>query len=382
MDFGFTDEQLALKTAAVEFAQGSLNEGLVERERAGDFSRLGWQRCAQFGVQGLPFPTELGGGGADIVTTSLVMEGLGYGCQDNGLLFALNAQMWSVQMPIWRSGSPEQQAKYLPRLCKGELIGAHGMTEPESGSDAFSLRTRAERVGETYVLTGRKTFVTNAPIADLLLVFATVNPAMGQLGITAFLIDRGTPGLEVGRPLEKMGLRTSPMAEVSLDRCTVPATARLGREGNGAALFSASMAWERACLLATCLGAMERQVERCVKYAGQRHQFGQPIGQFQAVAHKIADMKLRLEAARLLLYKVAWLKQQGKPAEAEAAMAKILVSEAWVQSSQDAIQIHGGYGYMTELEVERDLRDALAAKIYSGTSEIQRTIVARSLGLF
>lgn len=381
MDFGFSPDQVALKQAAVEFARGALNENLVDRERRHEFSREGWQRCADFGVQGLPFAPELGGGGSDVVTTSVIMEGLGYGCRDNGLLFALNAQMWSVQMPLSRFGSPEQHQRYLPRLNAGTIIGGHGMTEPESGSDAFSLQTRATRVGDRYVLNGRKTFVTNAPVADMFVIFATTDPTLGQFGITAFLVDRDTPGFTVGRPLEKMGLRTSPMAELSFEDCEVPLDARLGREGNGAAIFSNSMAWERACLLATCIGAMERQVEQCVQYARGRRQFGSPIGQFQSVAHKIAEMKLRLELARLLIYKVAWLKQQGKPATAEAAMAKIAVSEAWVQSSQDAIQIHGGYGYMTDVEVERDLRDAIASKIYSGTSEIQRTLIARSLGL-
>jgi alkylation response protein AidB-like acyl-CoA dehydrogenase len=381
MDFGFDDEQLGLRRAAVEFARGSLNDGLVERERGDEFPHAAWRACATFGVQGLPFPERLGGSDADIVTTSLTMEGLGYGCRDNGLLFALNAQMWSVQMPLLRFGTSEQQARYLEPMCRGTMIGAHGMSEPGSGSDAFSLKTRAQRSQDGYVLDGTKTFVTSAPVADAFVVFATVAPSRGQFGITAFVVDRATPGLTVGKPFEKMGLRTAPMAEVHLEECRVADSARLGREGNGAAIFQASMAWERACLLATCIGAMERQLEECVAYAKQRQQFGQAIGTFQAIAHKIADMKLRLDAARLLLYRVAWLKGQGLPAVAEAAMAKIAVSEAWVQSSQDAIQIHGGYGYMAEMGIERDLRDAVASKIYSGTSEIQRTLVARSLGL-
>jgi alkylation response protein AidB-like acyl-CoA dehydrogenase len=381
MEFGFTQEQSALGRAAIEFARGRLNQGVTERDQKQEFSHDAWRQCAEFGVQGLPFPSDLGGSATDIVTTSLIMEGLGFGCQDNGLLFALNAQMWSVQMPIWRFGSPEQQQRYLLPMCRGEMIGAHGMTEPGSGSDAFSLQTRAERRGDCYVLNGQKTFATNAPVADAFLVFATTRPKLGQLGISAFLLERETRGLQVGPPLAKMGLRTSPMAEIFMDDCAVPLSARLGREGNGAAIFGNSMAWERACLLATCVGAMQRQLDRCVRYVKTREQFGQAIGKFQAVSHRIADMQLRIDAARLLLYRVAWLKQQGRAAGAEAAMAKIMVSESWVQNSQDAIQLHGGYGYMTEMEVERDLRDAIASKLYSGTSEIQRSIIATHLGI-
>jgi len=381
MDFSLSAEQRELKEAAAAFASAKLNQDLAEREEAGEFPLAAWGACAEFGIQGLPVPAELGGGGADILTTVLVMEALGYGCRDNGLIFSLNAQLWSLELPLVRFGTPAQQRAYLPGLISGDLIGVHAMTEPESGSDAFSMRTRAERRGGDYVLTGTKLYITNAPVADVVLVFAAHPGRPKMAGVSAFLVEKGTPGFTVTRALGKMGLRTSPMGEVVLDGCRVPAGRRLGPEGAGTAVFSSSMAWERSCILASALGAMQRQLEACTDYARTRRQFGQPIGKFQAVSGKVADMYLRLEAARLLVYQAAWLAQQGRPVLAEAAAAKLFTSEAWVASSLDAVQLHGAYGYMKEAGIERDLRDAVAGTIYSGTSEIQRVILARMLGL-
>ena len=381
MDFSWTEEQMAYKKAVVEFAQKELNLEMVERDREGRFSRALWQKCADFGITALPIPEKYGGAEADILTSMLTMEGLGYGCKDNGLIFGMNAQLWSVQMPILAFGSEEQKEKYLPKLCSGELIGAHGMTEPDTGSDAYSLRTRAERVAGGYVLNGSKMFVTNAPIADMAVVFATVDPKRGMWGVTGFLVDMGTPGFSVSKHIEKMGLRTSPMGELVMENCFIPEENRLGSEGAGSRIFNHSMEWERSCILASNLGAMERQLETSITYARERSQGGQPIGKYQSVANRIVDMKVRLETARLLLYKVAWLKKIGKPAVMEAAMAKLYMSEMFVASGLDAIRTMGGYGYMTEFEVERDLRDAIGGTIYSGTSDIQRNIIARLLGL-
>lgn len=382
MDFSLTAEQRDLKDAAGAFARAELNRDLPERERDSEFSREAWQACARFGIQALPIPLELGGGGADILTAVLVMEGLGYGTHDNGLIFSLNAQLWSVELPLVKFGTDSQKQRYLPGLMSGELIAVHAMTESESGSDAFSMRTRA-RPGEDggYVLTGTKQYVTNAPVADVMLVFAAHPDKPRMSGISAFLIDKGTPGLSVTKHMDKMGLRTSPMAEIVLEDCIVPAENRLGPEGAGIAIFNSTMVWERSCILAGALGSMQRQLETSVGYARERKQFGEPIGNFQAIAGKVADMYLRLEAARLLVYQAAWLGQQGAAATAQAAAAKLFTSEAWVASSLDAVQLHGAYGYMTESGVERDLRDAVASTIYSGTSEIQRVILARMLGL-
>lgn len=381
MDFSLSAEQRELTEAATAFARRELNQDLVKREDAGEFPRTAWQKCAKFGIQGLPVPAELGGAGADILTTALVMEAMGYACQDNGLIFSLNAQLWSVEMPLVTFGTPAQQQAYLPGMVSGELIAAHGMTEPDSGSDALHMRTRAERHGDHYVLKGTKQFITNAPVADVLLVYAGDPDRPGLAGLSAFLVEAATPGLVVSSSFEKMGLRTSPMGEITLDDCRVPVESRLGPEGAGMAIFNSSMEWERSCLFASIVGAMRRQLEACVEYARSRVQFGQPIGKFQGVSDKLADMYVRMEAARSLIYRVAWLKQQGRSAPAEAAAAKLFTSEAWVRSSQDAIQIHGAWGYMKDAGIERDLRDAVAGTIYSGTSEIQRVVLARMLGL-
>lgn len=381
MDFGLTDEQAALRSSVIDFARRALADGARERDRAGTFHREGWERCAAFGIQGLPVPEAYGGTGHDIVDCMVAMQALGYACPDSGLLFTLSSHMWTSEIPLLLFGTDDQKRRYLPRMVAGEIIGCHAMTEPAAGSDAFSLSATARREGDTYVLNGSKTFISNAPIADLFLVFASTNKKRGWAGVTGFLVERGTAGLTVGTPLDKMGLKTSPTAELSLEDCVVPASAVLGREGQGSAIFNAEMEWERSCLFACHLGAMQRQLDKCVAYAKDRKQFGKSIGTFQGVSHKIADMRVRIELGELILHKVAWLKARGMRAQMESAIAKLFVSEAFVASSLDAIQVHGGYGFMTEYEVERDLRDAIGGKLYSGTSEIQRNIIASLLGL-
>ena len=381
MDFAWSEEQTQFRQTASSFARKELNDGLLERDRNAEFNHAGWKKCAEFGIHGLPIPKEYGGMGADPLTTVGVLESLGYGCKDNGLVFSINAHMWTVELPLLDFGSEEQKRKYLPRLCNGDLIGGNAMSEPGSGSDAYSLRTIAARRGDKYVLNGSKVFVTNGPIGDLFLVFATVDRTKGPNGISGFLVEKDCPGLKVGRKLDKMGNRTSPMAELFFEDCEVPVENRLGREGNGKNLFTHSMTWERSCILANAVGAMERLLETSIRYARDRKQFAEPIGKFQLVATKIVDMKMRLEEARAALYRSAWLRGQGKSIFLEAALTKLTISENWVKCAEDALQIHGGYGYMTEYEIERELRDALGSRLYSGTSEIQRTIVASLLGL-
>ena len=381
MDFAPSPEQIEICEESLRFARKELNESLIERDSDAKFSRAAWAKCAESGVQGLPFPQKYGGSEADAITTMMVMEALGYGSRDSGLIFSIAAQVLSVQMPIFEFGTDEQKEKYLSRMCSGEWIGAHAMSEPDSGSDAFSLRSTATRTDDGYILNGRKTFVTNAPVADLFLVFVTTNKAHRFMGVTAFLVERDFRGISVGAPISKMGLRTSPMADVILEDCLVPAENRIGGEGMGRQIFMSSMAWERSLILSCNLGAMERQLEECIEYARERRQFGCSIGKFQAVANKIVDMKIRLDTARLLSYRAASSVQQGTDPTLEAAIAKLYLSEAWVQSCLDAVQIFGGYGFTTEYELERDLRDAIGGRLYSGTSEIQRNIIAQSLGL-
>jgi alkylation response protein AidB-like acyl-CoA dehydrogenase len=381
VDFERSDEQVEYCRQIERFARERLCDDVVGRDRSMTFARDLWRALGEFGFLGLPVPAELGGSGADALTTVLAFEALGAGCPDNGLIFSIGAHLWSGVMPLVRFGSPAQQARWLPGLCDGTLIAVQGMTEPDTGSDAFALRTAAVRDGDDWVLDGAKTFITNAPIADVFVIFASTAPERGAFGISAFLVEGDAPGLVVGRPFEKMGLRTSPMSELAFSGCRVPATALLGRLGNGMAIFNHSIHWERACIMASAVGTMRRQLERSIEHARSRTQFGQPIGKFQAVSHRIVDMKLRLETCRLLLYRTAASIGSGRIDPMDAALVKLHVSESLLQSSLDTVQIHGALGYMTETEVERDVRDAVASRLYSGTSEIQRNIVAQHLGL-
>ncbi len=381
MDFGWTKEQKELRSGIEELAKGELNEGLVERDVNGEFNHKGWLQCAEAGIHGLPVPTEYGGLGQDTVTTVGVLERLGYGCRDNGLIFSINAHMWTLSIPILHFGTDEQKKRWLPGLCNGSLIGGNAMSEPSSGSDAYSLTTTARPDGDSYVLNGNKTFVSNGSVADVALVYATTDPEKGPAGISAFIVEKGTPGFEATGHIEKMGNRTSPMADLFFDDCRVPAENRLSSEGDGVSLFTHSMTWERACILSSAVGAMDRLVEMSVRHAKTRKQFGQAIGKFQMIASRIVDMKLRVETARALLYKAAWLRDQGRSIFLESAMAKLHISESWIATAQDAMHIQGGQGYMREGEVERELRDALGSRIYSGTSEIQRVLIASLMGL-
>jgi alkylation response protein AidB-like acyl-CoA dehydrogenase len=374
---GLTQEQLELRAAAIAFARASLGK----LDRSEGFNREGWKACADFGVLGMPVPQEWGGLGLGLTSLLAVMEGLGYGAKDQGLLFSINAHLWTNTIPILKFGTDEQRTRYLPGLCRGDLVGANGASEPNAGSDIFAMKTRAVRDDDVYVLNGTKTFVTNAPVADVVVAYATLDPRLGATGVTAFIVDGRTPGMTVTKHFDKMGLRTSPMAEIVFDNCRVPAANRLGREGRGATVFECSMEWERGCILATCLGVMKRQLEACVEHARSRKQFGQSIGKFQSVANKIVDMKVRLDTCRPLVYRIGWLKDHDLDATQEAAIAKLHVSDCFVKSSLDAIRIFGGYGYMREQEIECDLRDAVGSTIYSGTNEIQQNIIARTLGL-
>jgi alkylation response protein AidB-like acyl-CoA dehydrogenase len=379
--FDLTEPQQELQDSAIAFARSAFGADMIERDRAEQFDNEGWQSCARFGLLGMPVPETYGGLGLGLSELVAVMEGLGYVMRDQGLLFSINAHLWTNTLPILVYGTEEQRQRYLPGLSNGELIGANAASEPGAGSDIFAMRTRAERRGDGYVLNGQKMFVTNATVADLFVAYATIDPALGAMGVTAFIVESRSPGISISRKLHKMGLRTSPMAEVIFEDCYVPGVNRLGREGRGVQVFEASMEWERGCILASSLGLMRRQLEACLAHARERKQFGQSIGKFQSVANRLVDMKVRLDTCRPLVYRIGWLKDRNRPATLEAAIAKLYVSECFVKSSLDAVQIFGGYGYMTEQEVERDLRDAVGSTLYSGTSEIQRNLIARCLGV-
>lgn len=381
MDFAWSEEQAALRRSVIQFAQNELASDVVAEDQKQEFSWDGWRKCARFGVQGMPVPEEYGGGGADVLTMVCALEALGYGCRNNGLIFSLNAHLWGAEIPLAMFGNDEQKRRYLPRLVNGEWMGSQALIEPgggttETSSADLSLTTRAERTSTgAWVLNGTKAFVANATLADLVMVYAAVaTGAGGGGGVTAFMVEKGTPGVTFGPALERMGLRTSPVGSLTLTDCEVPAGNLLGAVGSGPAILAAAAEWERICILAGELGMMERELETSARYAAERRQFGQPIGTFPAVAAKIAGMRTRLETARLALYKAAWLKKQGKHPLRESAIAKAYVADAAIQTCRDGLQIHGGYGYMTEYQIERDLRDAITGKIYSGAGEDAKEI--------
>jgi alkylation response protein AidB-like acyl-CoA dehydrogenase len=376
LDFSWSEEQDALRRSITQFAQNELTGDVVAEDQAQEFSWDGWRKCARFGIQGMPAPGAYGGGDADILTMVGALEALGYGCRNAGLIFSLNAHLWGAVMPLAVSGNDGQKRKYLPRLASGELVGGHaavetGVAAAGPGSESPNLRVRAERNGDGWALSGAGILVANAEVADVVVVYAAADG-----GPTAFIVEKGMPGFNVGPAIERMGLRTSPAGKLALDGCLVPDGNRLGEVGSGLRILESVRDWERICLLAPELGMMQRQLEASARYAAERRQFGQPIGKFPAIANKVADMDTRLETARLVLYKAAWLRKQDRSALREAAIAKAHVADAAIQICRDALQIHGGYGYMTEYQIERDLRDAISAKIYSGAGESEKRIIA------
>ena len=354
---------------------------MAARDESGEFWREGWRKCAAIGLCGLPAPEELGGGGADRLTTAGALDALGYGCSDGGLVFSIQAHLWTTVIPLWHYGTTDQQAAYLARLCSGELVGLHAITEPGSGSDAFSLTTVARRDGDDFVINGRKAFITNAPVADLFIIFARAPESQGAFGISAFIVEGGAPGLVVERPTQKLGLRTSPMAEIALEGVRVPRHALLGREGRGAQIFLTSMLWERSLIMASTLGAIERSIEEATAYARERVQFGQPISSFQAVSDRLVDARVTLDAARALLYETAVRYDRGEKDLGPAAAAKLFSSEVALSASLGLLQVLGGYGYTRDFPFERRLRDVVGGRIYSGTSDMMRRLVARSMAI-
>jgi len=382
MDFSWSNEQQELYKKIIAYSQAKFNSPLPSQSDKTQSFLQNWKLCGDFGLLGLCVPEQYGGIGLDAVSTAYAIEAFGKGCHDGGLVFSVSAHLFACVMPILENSSNEIILSLIPKLCSGEWVGANAITETEAGSDVFALKTKAIRDGDFYILSGTKTYVTNGPIADLFLVYASTNPSHGHLGVSAFIVKRDTPGLTLGKPFEKMGLDTSPIGPIYLDDCRVPASYLVGQEGAGANIFKNSMQWERACLFAGYLGLMQRQLDQAIDYAKSRRQFRKPIGKNQAISHRIVDMKLRLESARWLLYHACWQMDQAKhDVVMEVSLAKLAISEAAILSSLDIIQIYGGNGFMVENGIEAGLRNSIASKIFSGTSEIQRDIIASKLGL-
>lgn len=376
----WTAQQQDLRDGVAAWCE-RFNEGHLARDGASEFDPQVWKLVRRSGVLALPFEERWGGLGQDLPTSMYVLEELGRRNRDGGLSFSISTQIVSTGIPLQRFGSDRLKERYLPGICDGGTITAHAITEPDSGSDALAMRTRARRRGEEWILDGSKTFITNAPIADLITVYARTDEDRGPLGITAFLVERDTPGLSVGPPMEKMGLKTSPFAEVFLDSCAVPHDRVLGRVGMGYLILDYVMKWEVLLSFIITLGEMQHRLERCLDYAKQRRQFGKPIGSYQAVANKLVEMKIGIETARLWMYDTARRLQGRQDVQTEVAICKLLVSEANLASALSAVQIFGGSGYLTEMGLEKDLRDAVGGTIYSGTSDIQRNRIAAMLGL-
>jgi alkylation response protein AidB-like acyl-CoA dehydrogenase len=382
MDFDWTPTQAELYERALHFARKQLGLRRPDPQAVQPaFDKVAWKACGDFGILGLCIDEEYDGLGLDSLTTARILEAVGRGAEDMGLVFAASAHLFACTVPVAEHGSTELRERFLPKMSKGAVIAANAATEAEAGSDIFAMKTTAVRDGDEYVLQGEKTYVTNGPVADVFLAYAATAPSHGYFGISAFLVERDRPGIVVGSPFDKIGLTSALTSTVYFDGCRVPARNRLAEEGQGAMIFERSMAWERSCLFAAYLGLMERQLERTIDHVKQRKQFGRRLSENQGVAFRITDMKHRLEAARLLLYRACWLRDQGERATLEVSLAKLAVSEAAVQSGLDAIQLHGGSGVMEEYGVERMLRDAIPCRIFSGTSEMQRSIIARELGL-
>lgn len=341
-----------------------------------------WETIQQMGILSLPVKKQFGGLEQDVLTTMYVLETFGNMCADSGLSFSVASHMVSTTIPIQKFGNDNQQSKYLLDLCIGKKIGAHAITETESGSDAFSMNTRAVKNDAGYLLNGSKCFITNAPFADVFVVYARTDQQAGILnGFSAFIIDRNTPGFTLGIPTRKMGLNSSLLCDLYFDDCQLSEDALLGKEGQGFTIFNYVMKWEVLFSFIINVGEMDRLLTKCIDYSKSRKQFGKPICKHQAISHKIADMKIALETSRILLYKAGKAFQNGENVTLDLAIAKTVTSENFVQTSLDAIQIFGGNGYMQETGIEEYLRNSVASKIYSGTSEIQRNTIATMLGL-
>lgn len=379
IDFTLTPEQTRIREEVRRLAEAKCSPGARERDVTGEFHWEGWRALAEWGFLGMHIPETYGGGGQDVVTTMAAIEGFGLGCRDGGLSLSVLAHMIIAQIPIWMYGTEEQRQRHLPKLARGEHVGAMALTEPNAGSDAQSIRTTYRRRGDRYVLNGTKTFCTNGPIADRIVVFATRDPSLKARGFAAFIVQKDTPGFTVSRELDKMGDRSSPTGELVFEDAEVPAENLLGVEGQGWAIAMETLNWERALMPVARLGAMEHALETSIRYAKERVQFGRPIADFQAIQHRLADMKMRVEVGRLLAYKVAWQKQNGVQGTVDASIAKLFLSEAAVANYIDALRIHGGWGYMREFDVERGLRDGLLGILGGGTSDIQKLIIARKL---
>ncbi|MBT3255102.1 MAG: acyl-CoA dehydrogenase [Deltaproteobacteria bacterium] len=378
MDFQFTDEQHMFREQVIRFAKKEIVPRVQEHDLKGEFDRQSFGKLGEFGILGLHFPESLGGSDADVVTTVLAGEALGEAGVDGGLTLAYGAHTFLCADTIYAHGTDRQRTAYIPKLASGEWVGCMGLTEPDAGSDVASMTTRAEKKGDRYILNGNKMFITNGPVADVAVVYAKTGKDLKHAGISAFIVEKGLKGFSAGNNLMKMGVRTSHTSELILEECEIPEANLIGQEGGGFLMAMQTVEWDRSALLAPFVGGMTYVLNKCARYARERYQFGRPIGQFQAIKHKLADIKIFIEAARTLCYRIAWCKDQGRPLNhLEAAIAKLFVGDWSLGPANDAMVLFGGYGYCQEYEVERYFRDSRLAPIGGGTSDIQKKIISK-----
>ncbi|MBG9794882.1 acyl-CoA dehydrogenase [Paenibacillus dendritiformis] len=378
MHFDLTEEQALIKKTMRDFAEGEVAPGADERDRTKQFPEEVFDKLTKLGLMGLPFPEQYGGGGADTISFAIAVEELSRVCASTGITYSAHISLGGA--PIHLFGTHEQKEKYLTPLCTGEYLGAFGLTEPNAGSDAGGTRTTAKLDGEQWIISGSKCFITNASYAKNLSLTAVTDRSKGTDGISAFIVPTDAPGFTVLSNYEKMGLHASNTTELILENVNVPKKNLLGKEGHGYKQFLATLDGGRIGIGAMAVGIAQGAYEKSLQYAKVRKQFGHSLSSFQAIQFKLADMAMNIELARNMVYKAAWLKDQGRKFKKEAAMAKLFASEICMKACDQAVQIHGGYGYMKEYQVERFFRDAKLLEIGEGTSEVQRMVIARQIG--
>ena len=377
MEFALTEEQKMVRDMVRRFAENEIMPVAEEIDRTERFPAETLRKMAELGLMSMLVPVEAGGTGMGAVAYSLALMEIARACMSHAVTTSVTNM---VCEGIYRFGTPEQRARYIPKIASGEyLAGAFALTEPNAGSDAGSLRATAERVGDEYVINGTKVFITSGTYAGVVMVAAKTDREAGKRGISVFLVEQGTPGMKVTRKEEKMGQRGSDTVELVFEDCRVPAASRLGNEGDGFKIMLASLDGGRIGIASNSCGLARAALDSARDYAKERHQFGRPIASFQAIQWKLADMATQLDAATLLTLRAAQKKEQGGAYTREASMAKVYATEMAQRVAREAIQIHGGYGYVREYPAERYLRDAMALTLYEGTSEIQRLVISRHL---
>jgi butyryl-CoA dehydrogenase len=377
MRLELTDEQQMIQAMAREFAEEHIKPIASEIDRDARFPHETVKRMGELGLLGIAVPERWGGSGADTVSYVVALEEIAKACASHAVVMSVNNSLYCE--PVLKCGTDEQRARFLKPVASGHALGCFALTEPEAGSDARNQRTLAVRDGNDYVITGRKMFISTGREASFVLVFAQTDPAKAHRGITAFVVEKGTPGLSVSKTEDKLGIRASDTAELVFDGCRVAAVNRIGAEGQGFHIALATLDGGRIGIAAQAVGIAAGAYERSVAYAKERKAFGVPIGEHQMVQWMIADMATTIDGARLITLKAATLKDAGKPFTKEASMAKLFAAETAMKVATDAVQVHGGYGYIREAEVERYFRDAKITQIYEGTSQIQKLVIAREV---